>query len=668
MKLRLDFETYSEVSLEDCGAYVYAQHPSTDILSLSYKFNDEPTQIWKPLEGEDFPERISKHVEEGGELRAWNAFFEICIWEFVLHRKKGIPRAKLVQWHDVMAKSAAHGFPLKLEVAAEALRLGVKKDTIGKRILNKLSVPQRDKKKNIIRNEDGSVFRWYPHTAPDSFATLYKYNIRDTDVLYAADKALPELTPNERELWLFTQKINFRGIHVDTESIASILPKIKKEVSGFNTRLVELTKDLPVKIDKITQVQRITKLAKMLGYDLPNSQKETLEDFLLKKDLHPALREIVEMRLMGGKSSTGKYEKMLYSAAEDNRVRGTLVYCGAIKTGRFAGRDIQPHNYPKPTINYKKEGIEGLVDILVRETRDEVKARYKSFMHAASTATRGMICAPKGRILNIADYNAIEPRTLFWLAGEEKGLETYRNNGDIYVEMASDVFRKPVTKKDEEERWLGKQIILGCGYGMGPSKFVMTCFKYGREISQELAEISVYSYRNRFPKVPELWESSEFAAMKAITHKGKITKCADGKIQFLMRGQHLWCKLPAARYIVYPFARIENIRKPWGAVGPAVTYKTLEGGMWRRTSTFGGKLVENFCQAVARDFMAHGMMTADKHGYETVTTVHDEAVSESDENFGSIEEFCDLLVSPTDWGRDCPLKAEGRRQRRYEKL
>ena len=658
MKLFIDFETYSECSLDDCGAYVYANHPSTDLLSMSYCFgHDGEIHNYKHLEGDTLPNDVRQHVENGGIISAHNAFFDYCIWQYVCVPKHGWPSSKLEQWEDTMAKAASHSLPLSLEKCADAMRLDVKKDTISGRILNKLARPQYTK--------DGRMFRHYPSDSPDSYKTLYIYNDRDVAVARLIDKRIPDLSPEEWKIWFFTQRINHRGIYVDVESIKEILPRVEKEKEQFNARATEITKGV---ITKITQVQRIKKYANAKGVDLPNTQKETLEHYLTVRsnELPEEVREILEMRLMGGKSSTGKYEAMLKSAHCDQRVRGTLVYCGAIKTGRWAGRQVQPHNFPKPTVKY--ESIEELIDDLRNSPRDQILEKYGSLMHAASTATRGMICAPPGKILNVADYNAIEVRILFWLADEQEGLKVYREGGDIYVEMAKDVYGNPnLTKSDSDERWLGKQIILGCGYGMGPPKFMVTCAGYGRSITEDLSQKAVYSYREKYYKVVELWNGIEEAAMKAMTAPFNIEEY--GYVKFKKIGQHLYCKLPSGRKIVYPYARLERVKTPWGAVKLAITYRTLENGMWKRTSTFGGKLVENVCQGVARDFMAHGMITAEeKGGYEMVTTVHDEAVSETPRDYGDIEEYCELLVDIPDWGKGCPLEAEGKRVQRYQKI
>lgn len=664
MKLYIDFETYSECPLDLCGAYVYANHSSTDVLCMSYKFGDGPTKMYKHLEGHKLPQEIIDHIKAGGIVAAWNAFFDMSIWFFVCAKKFGWPNVPLNQWEDTMAKAAAHAFPLKLEKCAEAMELPIGKDTISGKILNKLSKPQKDKKGNVIPNEDGSVFRWYPDTAPDSFATLYKYGIRDTDVMYLIDIELPDLSPVEMDYWRFNHKINARGIYVDKDSIEVILPKITKEVLQFNNRVSILTNGV---ITKITQVQRIKKFANSHGVDLPNTQKETLEEYLKTPEQLPDIvREILEMRLMGGKSSTGKYETMRNMAHIDNRVRGTLVYCGAIKTGRWAGRGIQPHNYPKPTVEY--ESIDQLIDDLLSKDELEINEQYGSFMHAASTATRGMICAPPRKILYIADYNAIEPRILFWLAGATEALEVYRQGGDIYVVMAAGVYNKNPSDIDGDERWLGKQIILGCGYGMGPPKFVGTCANYGRHISLPLAEQSVYAYRDQYYQVVNLWNKLEESAMKAVAFKGKIYPAAGGKLLFKMVGKHLYMKLPSGRKIVYPFARLENVKTPWGQVKKALTYRTIENQFWRRTSTFGGKIAENACQGIARDFMIYGMIEAENEGYEMVTTVHDEAVAEQYEGKGDLDQYCELLVRKDSWGKDCPLAAEGKVLKRYQKI
>jgi len=650
-KLYVDFESYCDVDLNDVGAYIYANHPSADILCLGYKFGDEQTQIIKYRE--PLPQRIIDHVESGGICSAHNAFFDRCIWQFVAVKKFGWPVVKLQQWECTMLKVASHGFPLALEKAAEAMNLPIGKDLVGGRILNRVSKPQKDGR------------RIYPKDDPNAFSILYKYCTRDVDVMYLFDTTIPDIDKDEYQIWYYDQKLNARGIPVDILSLDAIIPKLEEEKLEFNDRISEMTKGV---ITKITQTARIVKYANEHQVFLPNLQKETVEEFLetYADTMHEDIFEILEMRQMGGKSSTNKFKAMKNSAnPKDSLVRGTLIMYGAQRTGRWAGRQVQPHNFPKPTVKY--ESIDKLVNDLVTKSRQDIRAEYGSFMHAASTATRGMICARDGKILNIADYNAIEPRILFWLADETEAIETFKT-GDIYVEMAKTVYHDPnLTKADEEARWLGKQIIIGCGYGMGPPKFQTTCANYGRNIDFSLAELSVFAYREKYSKVVKLWNGVENAAKAAILNPGKTYEY--GYLRFKMIGEHLYMRLPKGRKIVYPYADVREVTTPWGQKKRGVTYKVVEKNHWHRTSTFGGKIIENACQGIARDFMAHGMMTADlEGGYDMVTTVHDEAVSETDENFGSIEEYCELLVQPTSWGVGCPLKAEGKRQKRYQKL
>ncbi len=653
-RLYIDFETYSECDLDDCGSYVYANHPSTDVLCLTLKFDEEPTEILKYGEHK-LSDRIFSHVAVDGIVVAHNMFFDRNIWNAICHKLYGWPELKLEQCRCTMAKSAAHGFPLKLEKVAVALNLPIGKDTISGRILNKLSKPQKSKKK--------PDYRCLPDKYPESFETLYKYGIRDTDVCQLIDKTIPDLTEYQLNTWRLNEVINDRGFHVDVPTIKKLLPKIEEEKLRFNSRVDAITNGV---ITKITQVQRIVKYANEQLVPLANCTKETLTEWVEQRgDSLPAdVKEILEMRLMGGKSSTGKYEKMHYFASIDGRVRGTMVYCGAIRTGRFAGRGVQPHNFPKPTVEF--DTVDTLVADLINMSCSEVTAKYKSFMHAASTATRPMICAPEGKILYVADYNAIEPRILFWLAGEDDALEVYRQGGDIYIVMAQTVFNNPnLTKKDDKERWVGKQIILGSGYGMGAPKFVVTCASYGREISFKLAEISINSYRNKYWRVVELWNLTEKAAIRAMT-TGKIEKFR--MLQFKKIGKNLFMKLPSGRKICYPYARLQRVKTPWGQIKLALTYKTVENQMWRRVSTFGGKIIENACQGLACDFMVHGMHFAEAAGYPIVVDIHDEVISETDENFGHIDEYCELLVQKDEWGIECPLAAEGQRVKRYRKL
>jgi DNA polymerase len=296
--------------------------------------------------------------------------------------------------------------------------------------------------------------------------------------------------------------------------------------------------------------------------------------------------------------------------------------------------------------------MDDLVSEIKRKDLETFSLFYDDVMGWISKAIRGMFIAEKGKKLLIADYNAIEARVLFWLAEEEKGLTAYREGRDIYADTAKAIYNKQSISKDE--RQLGKITVLGAGYGMGAVKFATTCATYGVVVDASLAEKAISRYRALYNAVPRFWRNIEQAAVTTV-QTGKSTSV--GKISFSMDRGTLLCLLPSGRSIAYNQARVDGTRLKFWAVN-SVTHQ------WEEDETYGGKLCENVCQAVARDILAEAMFRAERKGYPIVMHVHDEAVSETDKPLDGLVK--ELEVVPA-WARGLPLKVEGFTTERYRK-
>jgi DNA polymerase len=647
----IDFETYSDVDFEG-GADVYAAHPSTDIICLSHRYIDdeghETAYMYRPYEGDDIPNNLFTAIKAGIVIHAQNVWFEKCIWKHVC-RRRGWPQPHYSQWRDTMAKSAMHAIPLGLEKAAEALHLDEGKDSGGKALIKRLSMPVKGRR--ITRNED-----------PLSYAKMYKYCDQDTVVEKAISDKLLDLKDHEQKYWFINQRINERGIPIDKTACQVIYKNIEKEIEYFQHKATEISGGY---FTTLNQGKRITLWLQQFGIHLPNFQAQTIKEALDGKYgalSGPAL-EILTLRQSAGKSSTKKYASMIACCSEDNRVRGTMLYHGA-HTGRDAGRLIQPHNFAKPT--FKIKDMDELVQDLILMDRREIEKKYEeTFMNIASSALRGMIKAPKGKKFYVADYNAIEVRVLFYLAGCDSGLAAYRNGLDIYVEMAAELYKKAAADITESERWYGKTIILGAGFGLGAGGFVNTCANFGIKVNLDFAQEAISSYRGKYPEVVALWNGVEKAAIGAMK-LGRETFYRD--IKFKHIGNFLYCKLPQGRLIAYPYPKLEQVRTPWGAVKEQLTYRTMRDNFWTRDSTYGGKLVENIVQATARDFMVHGVINLEANGYPVIAMIHDEIISEVDEDYGSIQEFELAMCVDAPWGPGCPILAKGKQLSRYQKI
>jgi DNA polymerase len=374
------------------------------------------------------------------------------------------------------------------------------------------------------------------------------------------------------------------------------------------------------------------------------------------------------MRQHSGKSSTGKYVRYIHSAV-DGYIKGMNISFGA-HTGRAISRLLNLYNLPKPSVKYSC--MEELIDDLTLYEAEYASKKYGSYLKAASTGIRGIITAPEGKVLTIADYAAIEARLVFWLSDCFNGLKKYHQGVDLYVDAATKIYHKTTESIISDERWLGKQVILGAGFGLGSKGFVNSCANWGVEVPLDLAEEAIASYRESYPEVVDFWNDIERTAIRACK-TGEITYMPNGKIAFktfkTKSGvKMLLMRLPSGRFISYPHVRLETVTTPWGAFKPGITYKKVTNGGFFRESTYGGKLTENAVQGIARDLMYFGAQNAAKNGYEVLFTVYDEIVAMVDEDKANMEEFCELICRLPEWATNMPLKAEGRTFRRYQKI
>lgn len=639
--ITLDFETKSRVDLKKCGMWRYAEDISTDVHCLCFAVSDGPVQIWKP--GQPFPKDLRYYLDYGMVFEAHNAFFEKAIWRNVMVRKYGWPDIPDSQWSCSAAKAAAHALPRSLDQVGQALNLPVQKDRDGYKVMMKLCKPAKD-----------GDFK----AAPEDLAALYKYCRQDVEAERVLSKRLRDLSAKEQEIWRLDQRMNERGVMVDRDAVEAALilldeftRRLKKEAQIVAKGEVD-----PAKREKMLF------WLDMQGVDLDGYTKNDVSG-ALAGDLPGHVRRLLEIRQQLGKTSTSKYEAFLRARCSDGRIRDLLMYHGA-GTGRWTGKLVQLQNLPRGNV----KDIETCIWTMKQRNPELFEFLYgPDVLGAISSCIRGMLIASPGKVLYVADYAAIEARVLFWVAGEKRGLEMYRQGKDIYVDMAADIYSKNISAVIKEERELGKRAVLGCGYGMGAGRFQSSCEEYaGIKVSVALAEKAVETYRNKWQAVVRFWYEQEAAALKAV-QTGQIVQC--GKIRWGIHNGFLYCRLPSGRCLAYyaPLAREEEA--PWGGMKMTLSYMAVNSmtKKWERERTYGGKITENIVQAVARDLMAEGMLRCEAAGYENLFMVHDELISEREQGSGSVKEYEELLAKLPAWAEGCPIKAEGWTGGRYRK-
>lgn len=631
-KVHLDFESRSRVDIWERGAYVYASHPSTEVMCLAYAVDNCPVRIIRYADIQMYPlidpfEELRDLAEAKDTLfYAHNALFEQLIWQFQL-LKYGLPRLPIRRWRCTAAKALAHGLPKALKDVAHVLKVGEQKDMGGRAVMLKVCKPKSDG----TWNED-----------PELLHQLEEYCAQDVRTERDIDHRLPELSAEEQRVWFEDQLINQRGIAVDTEALGKCLELIDLETAHLKGQIKDLTGG---QLEGVSRRLAVLEYFRKNGVDLPDFTKATVETALKSGKIPPKLTQVLRIRQQLGLTSTAKYEALKEAVCEDGRLRDTLVYHSA-GTGRWGGKLVQLQNLPRGTV----KDTDGAVELLKTCDIETLRVLYWDVMGLLSSCIRGVFVAPEGKDLIVADYASIEARVLMWLAGQDDAVKMFRDGVDIYVEMAKRIGQGAT-------RQLGKQAVLGCGYGMGSSKFADTCRKYGIEVTYQLAEKAVGAYRSTFARVPALWYAME-RAMKTAIHTHKTTTC--GKIKFEWVGEFLYMVLPSGRRIAYHKAQMEN---------EDIVYMTTNGvnKKYEKTGVYGGKIVENAVQGIARDILAHAMLESEKAGYKVVLTVHDELVVEVEKGKGSVEEFVKIITNTPAWANGCPISAEAWRGERYKK-
>jgi len=658
VRVVIDAETRSRLDLTVVGASRYARHESTIPLCLGYKLPDGTKKMW--VEGEPPPQDLFDAIANGALVYAHNTLFERNLWEWIFVPRMGWPAVPVSQWRDSMAQGNAIGLPSKLEEALPAAGAHHEKDMQGHRIMLKLAKPRRHSKHD---KRD-----WFDD--PEDFQKLYTYCMDDVIGEDELIERTYSLTPEELEVWQFDQEVNQRGTYVDRKAVLAALDLIEQIMYDNEAELEILTAG---RITTAGQRDRILEYVAELGYPLPDMTADTVVLALKKlaKNTKPnalIVRRILEIRQENGKSSTKKFVAMLDRLDEDDRIRGYLQYCGAFRTGRWAGRGVQIHNLPRG--EFAKRAPE-IVEMILARDLDGLRREFGNPMSAISTAIRAMFMAAPGHELVCADYNAIEARGVFWLSNDKEGLNVFHSGRDPYKDMASTIFGVHYDKITDDQRFVGKQAILGLGYRMGWKKFMAQCESYGQPISEELAKRVVDTYRARFWRVVEFWDEIERAAINAIQYPGYRFRVDihHGYVEYFMAGSYLMCKLPGGRCIGYPDAELRDVLTPWGQEKLAVTYmgKNSYNNQWERLNTHGGTLVENITQAVARDLLALAMLRLEKNHYPIVIHVHDECVAEVLEGTGNLKFFCHIMEQNPKWAKGFPVKAEGWIGRRYKK-
>ena len=648
--LFVDIETYSEVELKKCGVYRYIDDPSFEVMLFGYAYDDEPVTVVDFAQGEKLPEEVLFDMTSFGVIKvAHNANFErTCLTKWLglyMHP---------TQWYCTAVRAATLGLPRSLEAVGEVLGLkeDEKKMAVGKRLIQYFAKPCAPTKTN------GGRRRNLPQHEPEKWALYKDYNKQDVAterVIFNIMKRYPPISKEEHELWALDQIMNEKGVLIDTELVGNIIRYSEQHEADLEERAMQVSS-----IDNPSSFPQIRRWLARKGLDPDSLDKNAVKKLIAELgDTEPDVVEFLKIRQELGKTSNSKYDAIERALCSDKRVRGMLQFYGANRTGRWAGRIVQLQNLPKNEMRDLD-----LARRLVKENDFELlEMLYDSPFDVFSQLIRTALIADEGKTFAVADYSAIEARVIAWLAGEEWRLESFREGKDIYCASASQMFGVPVVKNGENGhlRKKGKVAELACGYqgSIGAMK------RMGAEemgLSDEEIQQIVDNWRDKSPRIVELWKKTESAAKKAILHPG-VEVSINQNITFRMIGEHLFVTLPSGRKLCYQSARVirEGNKTSIQYKGQNQTSQK-NSQKWMDIDTYGGKLVENITQATARDCLGAAMVRLSNAGYCPEFHVHDEVIIEVDkataeEDLKHIERI--MALDDLEWKEGLPLVADG---------
>lgn len=687
-KLYLDLETFSETPIKN-GTYRYAE--DAEIMLFAYAIDDEPAQVLDLTDATNREklradrathgkELIYNLMEAADTLIAHNSMFD----RSVLNYNGYIYPVE--KWRDTMVKAFIHSMVGSLDHLCKLLGVSAdkSKDKEGKALIRLFCQPQKDGSRNTSQ------------THPEEWARFVEYARLDVEAMREVDRKLPEWNvKSEQYHWELDQKINDRGFQVDVDLVNSALTAIDIAKEDLKDESMALTGG---EVESTTQNKVLLEyILSEYGVALPNLQKATLERRINDQSIPDGVRDLLSVRLQASTTSTSKYTALARSVNEDGRLRGTLQFAGAQRTGRWAGRTFQPQNLPRPV--FSNETIDAGIEALKLGAAEMLGY---NIMELTSSALRGCIVAPEGKKFCVSDLSNIEGRAQAWLADETWKLQAFAafdegRGHDLYKLAYAKSFGIRPEDVTKDQRQIGKVQELALGYGGGVGAFVTFAEVYGIELD-DLADdawdtlpeklkneaISFLAYlktqgkapkmsdrsfitcdtlkrmwRLAHPNISSMWKELEVACINATVSPNATFRV--GTLAIRRTGNWLRIRLPNGRYLCYPAVRIH---------GGSLQYKGMNSmtRKWQYLDTYGGKLFENICQALSRDILADNMHTIENSCYHIILSIHDELICEvPDTDEFSDSELSSLLATVPTWAAGIPLAADGFETYRYRK-
>ena len=655
-RLSLDLETFSSVPIGKAGAFRYIDSPDFEILLFAYSLDNGPVTVIDMACGEIVPEWLVKALHDPEYIKtAYNAAFE---WGCL---SKVYGPMDPSQWRDTMLHGLYAGYTAGLDATGRALGLPEDKQKLntGKALIRYFCVPCKPTKSN------GGRTRNLPHHDPDKWRLFKEYNAQDVVTEMEISKRLSTfpVPAMVQKQWETDLRINARGVAVDmdfTHGALAIGDAVTRELTGE-----------AVKISGLDNPNSVKQLVKWLdtetaeGVSVENLRKETVNDLLAMGGHSDSVQRMLEIRQELGKTSTKKYDAIEMCVCSDGRVRGLLQFYGANRTGRWAGRLVQVQNLPRTYIGHLD-----MARRYVKECKkDHLRMVYGNTADTLSQLIRTAFIATPGNVLIDADFSAIEARVIAWLANEEWRLEVFRTTGKIYEASAAMIYHVPVETivKGHENyalRQRGKVAELALGYqgGVGAMRRMDVSHALDDMTDDEVQEI-VNNWRNASSHIRDLWYDMENAALGVIVNGGtQKVRCLTLTREYdILQGTPVMSiRLPSGRKLYYINPQITENR--WGQ--PSISYFGVDQTTkkWKPIETYGGKLIENCVQAIARDCLAQAIEKLEAAGFPIVFHVHDEVVidiARFADDEAMLKLVTDIMTEPIPWAQGLPLGADG---------
>lgn len=648
--LSIDIETYSDVNLQKCGVYKYAQSPNFEVLLFGVSVNGGDVMVYDLAQGDTLPMEILMALMDN-TITKWtfNASFERVCLSMWLKRNYpmqfhsyGISEDTVgayldpAAWKCSMIWAAYMGLPLSLAGTGAVLGLDEQKLKEGKDLIRYFCIPCKATKVN------GGRTRNLPEHDINKWNLFKFYNKRDVEVEMSIQDRLknypvPDFVWDEYHL---DQEINDRGIALDMKVVTNGIAFDAKSKAVLVEKMQKLTN-----LDNPNSVVQMKQWLADHGMAMDSLGKKEVAQAV--KTAPQAIADVLILRQQLAKSSVKKYQAMQHAACEDGRARGMFQFYGANRSGRWAGRMIQLQNLPQ---NHMPD-LEQARSLVQCGDYDAMELLYDDIPDTLSQLIRTAFVPRNGMKFIVADFSAIEARVLSFLAKESWRSEVFRNNGDIYCASASAMFGVPVEKHgvNGHLRQKGKIAELALGYGgsVGALK-AMGALDMG--LAEKELQPLVDSWRSANPNIVRFWWDVD-RCVKNTVQRHMPTETHG--IRFVYQSGMLFIQLPSGRHLSYVKPRMGENR--FG--GEAVTYEGVGSTKkWERIESYGPKFVENIVQAISRDILAYAMRTLSH--YFICGHVHDELIMECSMDV-SLDSICEQMGRTPPWISGLLLRADG---------